>query len=318
MPIDRILNELSFDPPAESVPLAMERMGRFIDLVKSCIQHNVTGDLRVPENFMQIVLAQDYDVSQWMKDHRVDRDSRLYLRQQATKSPFLADTKQQADEALGQECYFGGCQCRGLHAAYLLQGLCLSLASSAIWQCLQVNVELHSLTQSDIQKELVEVKHASMPEHLPLHQLWIEECTIVSFEDGNALWNLCTQRYPRLKFCGDTERQIRSLRRKDLLLRHVQNALQALERSAESWTTGDFDPRTIVGDVSNESDVTINQFGDRRRFRCPDEDAHRLFSWHFKISLRSWRIHFCWSQTETGLLRVGYIGTHLPTESYRH
>jgi hypothetical protein len=200
-----------------------------------------------------------------------------------------------------------------------VDGLCLSLDSALHWRTSRLSVLLSLFNDDgDLTEEPVLIVHASVPEHLRDHQDWIQSRNSIQIAHGNELWAERQVLFPNFIFCGDTEGQLCALRRNDPMFDCVIRGLAALHEAASAWSTGGFDYQSIRGSVSDESQSTLNRFAEQRRFRCDGETESKLFSWHYKIGLQAWRIHFCASDEAPGRLRVGYIGKHLPTGNDPH
>ena len=65
--------------------------------------------------------------------------------------------------------------------------------------------------------------------------------------------------------------------------------------------------------TGGESEATMNQYGDQRRFR-DDDDSIVEMQPHVRVG--NLRLHMCWSDKESRGL-VGYFGQHLPIVSRR-
>lgn len=164
--------------------------------------------------------------------------------------------------------------------------------------------------------ELVDVIHASHKRHVLDHSFWIKSSlqTILhlSILDGSHLWDLREELFPHLQFCKDVERPLRSILPGDRMLDPIRRKLALLEQFCVNWPAGrPFEPENIgLGrNVSPESEATLNMYGDRRTFICPD-GLYRRFTWHVKFNPGAWRIYFLY--LEEGYLIIGYIGRHLP------
>mgnify|MGYP001611860214 CR=1 FL=1 len=159
----------------------------------------------------------------------------------------------------------------------------------------------------------VSVKHASQDIHVTQNKQWIQERLKEEIRDGQELWKRRTELFPSLEFGNSVEKQLCDLQTGNSHLSFVIRILFELENYCKTWTQGHFD-MTHFSNVSPESEATLNQYSDERTFRCPDGQT-RLFSLHFKISLKAWRIYF-YLQTPNDKVIVGYIGRHLRTAKF--
>lgn len=98
------------------------------------------------------------------------------------------------------------------------------------------------------------------------------------------------------------------------MLRPVAPRLFQLQTYCQEWTEDRFDPKQLPTRASPESQVTLNQYGKERTFRCPD-NRERTFSWHLRLTPGAWRLYFI-PRKETRQMIIGYIGPHLPTVKY--
>lgn len=313
MAIDVVLNELSFLPPASDEHSARQRMSTLVLTLIQARSEGIRGELRVPGNLYTAELAPGYFVRDWTSDRQAERDERNYFLRLATKIPFLQDIPDVATLALGYDFKIGAEAVEGCGVAYLLNAMLVSFYSDSRWETTQLEFTVIQLADDGNLLEATEkIIHACAPEHVQSHRHWIQQRLQSDIRSGADLWTQKETVFPSLGFCDCVEEQIRELERGTPMLQPVVAALFNLAEASRTWTTAGFDPKTIQGNVSPESAVTMQRFGEQRRFRCPDGEI-RDFDWHLKIALNAWRIHFCWENAQPGRLLIGYIGKHLPT-----
>ena len=108
--------------------------------------------------------------------------------------------------------------------------------------------------------------------------------------------------------------QLFQLSANDTNWNYIVKHLWELQRYADTWSEGAFNPDYIQLPTSVESNVTLTQYGAERTFVSPDGE-NRVFSWHSKINWSGWRIYF-YPDTVKRVVIVGYIGKHLSTVNF--
>ncbi|MBP8251316.1 MAG: hypothetical protein KAX40_03050, partial [Herpetosiphon sp.] len=157
--------------------------------------------------------------------------------------------------------------------------------------------------------------HGSKPIHIQQHQAWIEEQIKKQVRNGADAWQQKEELFANLEFCASVAEQLKQLHATDLNWNHVLKHLWELQRYANQWKVGAFDPDAIQLNLSVESSATLSQYKAERTFLCPNGEV-RLFSWHTKIKFSGWRIYFV-PEPQNHQLIIGYIGKHLPTAKFK-
>lgn len=309
-----VLNELSFQSIAPDVISARQRMSLLVHTARKATSIGMSRVLRISKFVHELDLAPGYTLYNWTKDANVDRDEGRFFRTLATKAPLLVDYENTSiDDRFGlSEFRCGANQAHGLGMAFLLETLALSLQSDEQWD--SAYIELHSTVMDDdgeLTHEAVEVTHASRPEHVSQHKMWVQDRLKVSVPDGVELWKRREELLPSLIFCDLASKQMQELHGRHPIFRFVRTALFEMESYCKGWTSGPFDKDRLHCITSTESVSTLQQFGSSRTFLCPDGN-YRIFDWHVKINQAAWRIHFFPDGTTRKII-VGYIGRHLPT-----
>ncbi len=109
---------------------------------------------------------------------------------------------------------------------------------------------------------------------------------------------------------------MQSLSHGDALLIPIMKKLHELEDFCKGWHEGPFDHNKVVSKVTNESEATLEMFGNERTFQCHD-GITRTFRWHIRLTPRAWRLYF-YPLPEERKLIIGYIGPHLRTVDFPH
>ena len=321
MSLECFFNELSLCPIAANVNDARERMSHF---VKTLAQINSVAKkqlpLRVSEEFFNAKLASNYLLDQWRNDFDVNRDIRNYFRSIATKSPLLerGELKERASQC---EARCRGELAIGILAAFLSDGLTISISSEPQWDCTTLKVTISEMDgDGKITESEESLRHFAREEHVCEHKDWIGERTAVQFADHAELWGCRATKFPSLEFCEHVQSQITALPWNGPQLKQVIKRLEMLD---QWWGDCCRSKLTINHKVTNapckltpESQATLVQFANQHTFMCPD-GKRRRFSWHARFTPGAGRIYLTW-ETEDEKLLIGHIGKHLPTVEHPH
>lgn len=321
MDLEMVLNELSLRSPANDVYVARQRMSVLIQTVVVATKHGVKRILRTHSNLDAEELAPNYPVARWRNDSKVDRELQRFFRTLVTKSPFLEDV---ADPGILHsvglsEFLHGEDQAIGLGVAYWLEALAISLRSDSRWYGSRVQLKVVQMDDNEEMTHTIEeVVHASSSDHISEHLDWINERLrkdiLLSVRDGMTIWERKKDWFPNLYFCKQIEEQMQALSRGNLLLMPIMKRLHELEDFCNVWYEGPFDHNKMLSKATNESEATIEMYGNERTFLCHD-GAFRVFRWHVRLTPGAWRLYF-YPLPEERKLIIGYIGPHLPTVQF--
>jgi len=312
MAVEMVLNDLSVRVPARDVYAARERMQTLIDTIRAATTSRVARVLRTSSNLQDMEISPGYSFVQWRNDSMVDRETRLFFKTLAAKSPYLDDIldRDLLDQATLTEGFFEGEIALGLAAAYSLDALALSLLSEECWNSAVLQVTIRAFDETDnLSDQDTDIMHASRSDHVREHLSWIGDRLTADIQDGHDLWTRKETLFPDLIFCAAVGASLTALFEGDSMLRPIIKRLEELQFYCRNWHGGPFDPSHLPSKVSPESEATLENFPGSRTFRCPDGE-NRVFSWHARLTPLPWRLHFfpC-----NGKIIVGYIGKHLPT-----
>jgi hypothetical protein len=304
-------NELSLTPVAPDVSVGQERAKQFVMTMRAATARGVHRVLRLSEDFLNTPFAPDYDFYRWTADKRVERELQQYFRTLSTKVPFfryqpIADTVLE-----GIECYRDGKLARGLTAAYIADGLAVSMCSQPVWEGSLVECEVYEIVGADVECRTDDVHHASCESHVDQQTAWFEQRIQHTVENGAELWRCSRDHFPALSWCASIEEQMVGL--PSGALASITRGLFRLNAYCSCWQSGPFDPDSIGCAVSPESQSTLDTYSAERTFLCPD-GRQRVFSWHAKMG--QWRIYFD-PEPGPGRLLLGYVGRHLRTTKFR-
>ncbi len=275
------------------------------------------------KNFVDIMLSPNYPLRAWFNDSLVPRDESEFVLTYYTRYSYIqpydkdlqGSSEFQSKKSLF-EASFAGERAEGLGFAHLLKGLALSIRSEPCWDSPWLDLDCKKLDpeSEEISEYRETQRHVSRARHVSKdHAAWIEGQIQCGVRNGSDLLSKAVTLFPNLVFCSDASKQIRVLSAGSRYLPSILKLLFELEIQANSWTEGDFDYRQLHN-ASSESESTMNRFGHRRIFVCPD-GISRTFEWHLKGLPRPWRIHI-YADSHQKKILIGYVGRHLPTQKY--
>ncbi len=323
MDLEMVLNELSLRSPATDVHVARQRMSDLLQTVAVATKYGVKRIIRTHHNLDSEELAPGYPVARWRNDSTVDRDLRRFFTTLVTKSPFLEDVTEPAiHHNVGISDFFHGeDRAPGLGIAYWLEALAISLRSEPQWYDSHLQIRIVQINDNEeLTDTIAKIPHASSSNHVQEHLHWINERLRkgdqIAVRDGIILWERKAEWFPSLYFCTKVGEQMQSLSHGDALLIPIMKKLHELEDFCKGWHEGPFDHNKVVSKVTNESEATLEMFGNERTFQCHDGIA-RTFRWHIRLTPRAWRLYF-YPLPEERKLIIGYIGPHLRTVDFPH
>ena len=297
-------------------------MTELVETLKAAADSNVTV-LRMRDNFKDLSLSPDYPLAAWFGDNRVSRDERDFVLAYATQYSFIRpyDGDLRGDEEFQShrrlfEGKFGNERAEGLGFAFLLKGLALSILSESCWDTHSLELVCEELDPDslDIATFQETLHHASRGRHVAIdHADWVTNRVRTDLRSGRDLVENAFKYFPNLVFCSGAQKQISSLTESSLYMPTIVDRMFELERLANDWNRGSFDYRQIRN-ASPESKPTMDRFGDRREFICPD-GRKRTFEWHLKGFPNAWRVHIV-ADPKVYKILIGYVGKHLPTDKY--
>lgn len=292
-------------------------MRALYETLKACHDCGLPRVLRIRSDIMGEALAVDQNVSQWLNDARSDRELRRIFRNIFAKAPYIdsllsAAQRARPEDRLEDVSWEGESQ-PDLTLAYLLAAPLVSFPGEP-WAVDPLPVHVDALTGDEVRSF-----PAELPNFYAVHQVlgrraWIQEqmAEALSSASGKDLLHYAQERLKYLEFCEHARDQLAALTGNERQFKFVVRHMFALNERGRTWIEGECkDPfnKDYRFNCSDESQATLDQFGHLRMFGCPDGQT-RLFSWHSKIALDAWRIHFfAWPQQRRVL--IGYIGPHL-------
>jgi hypothetical protein len=306
-----LVNELSLSPAAPDVTTGRNRVMQFVLTMREATAHGIRRTLRIPQDFFSNPVGPNYYWKDWTKDKQVERELRRFLRSLVSKEPFLGDEPDV--EAVWKEidCKWRGQSAQGLKAAYVSDGLALSMSTREEWDSHSIECDIDEVVGEEVESHTEAVHHASSTLHIIQQMPWIEHRIDTAVSDGKELWRFRGDFYPALDWCSGVEELMAGL--PPLALPSIVRGLFSLNAYCAIWRDGGFDPQGIRCVVSPDSETTLQKYDVERTFLCPDGQRRR-FGWHAKVS--SWRIYFDPAPGPSRVL-VGYVGKHLRTVRFR-
>jgi len=306
MHLEMFFNELSL-VPAANISEGQRQVDQFVQTIRAATHNGIGLTLQIPENFFSSAIAPEYYWNNWLKDDRIDIEFRRFFRSIATKTPFLRDTPDMEADWRDIDCLWQNQFSLGFKAAYIADGLALSIPSRSEWDVPWIECTIHELVNEEVDIRLESIHHAVSPNHLDSHLGWIHGRIQNAVGTGCELWQQRNNFFPLLIFCNGVEQQMTGL--PAAALPSIVRGLTQLNAFCISWKSGGFNPNNIKCSVSPESQTTLNLYRTERTFLCPD-GWRQVFSWHAKLG--SWRVYFDPAPGPSHLL-IGYVGNHLRT-----
>ena len=263
-------------------------------------------------------LAAGYTVAHWCAS--AEPDLRQLLLGIATKTEFpdevgsiLSDRFRLSEFYLteGAESEVPA-EARGLGAAYLLDGIGVSLPSDRRWA--QTRIALQHLwldRDCHAREDTVEVLNLSEPTHAEqVSDSIVRRFQLALAEDPlrfSARKNEC---FPHLSFGRAVDRYVSNL--PSAILSRVVQKLMILDDACRKWRQDETMTFPGLSDCRAESGPTMQQYGDRRIFSDP-EGRDQTYERHVPVG--TYRIHLRLVHQPRGI-EIGYVGRHLPTARY--
>ena len=263
---EMFVNELSLVPTPD-VATAQAGLLQFILTIRAAVGRGLPRNLRIPEDFFARQLAPAYYWRDFLDDKRVDSDARRYLRSLATRSPYLRGLPEMDAAYLEIDCYWSAQVALGLKAAYVADGLALSVATQEAWDCAAIVCDIHEIVDDDISIRTETVRHASSTQHVESHTDWIHTRMQTAVENGRQLWQRRAEFFPMLDWCPGVREQMEQL--PAISLASIVRGLFHLNVLCLVWNEGAFDPARIGCVVSPESGPTLSNYGRERDVLMP-------------------------------------------------
>ncbi len=315
-------NELSGRVAAASAHQGHKLMDDMVSALAAMMKGSAATLITVGEpNLWAVELASGYTVSNWLR--RADPDLKSLLLLIASKGSFP-----EVDEALRDRYYLSEfalpegredgsadrSEARGLGAAFLFAGIGVSLLSEDRWSRIRIPLRQTWLDE-DCQENTSDVNALNLSESSQvegLSELLLKQSRRSLQSDPLTLPDRKRECFPHLVFGQDVDSQFKALPRG--ILATVVNKLVALDGASRAWRADSAMTLPNLPKCHDESEPTMQQFGDLRRFRDPT-GSPALFTLHAMVG-SAYRIHLRVVHDPRGI-QVGYIGRHLDTVKHR-
>jgi hypothetical protein len=258
MLLEMFANELSLVPQAADILIGQKRATQFIQTMRAATQMGVQRTLRMGYDFLSTPFAPDYCWHNWRNDKRVDPEAQRFFNMLATKMPYLEDDPLLETKWKEIDCYWQTQQAAGLKAAYVGDGLGLSMLLRAEWDNYLITCEIQALIDGDVSSQNEQIHHASDPKHIALQSDWIKHRIQMTVKNGAELWDRVGAYFPLLDFCPAVQNQLRCLPPDSL--HSILRGLFYLNFYCGEWKSGKFVPKKIKCSVSRESGLTLNTY----------------------------------------------------------
>lgn len=305
------LNELSMAHPAPDRAAARDLLVALQKTLHAAALRKLPTVLHTHRDFWQTPLAEGYTFADWQRDPSVERERAQRLRSAAGKAPFLEELHDDADAVRGglTEALWEGRAGLGIGLATMHDAPVLSLpVTSFAVDPLPVLVRFVDDQGSTESNEAVCNLHS--PASVERRAVWIAMRQQQELASGAEVVRRREELLERLDLTATATGQLLGLRGTEKTFPFVLRHLFALNERARAWDGASPFPEGYPFPCSEESESTLAQLGHTRTFLCPDGER-RVFSWHSKIALEAWRIHFLTVPASRRVL-IGYIGKHLP------
>ena len=301
---DVFFNELSIEQ-SENITTARQLMNDLIEVYKNLTEKNFKN-LRVYKDIYKESLAPDYNISHWLSDPSINRDTRIFFKTKVLNSPFIEDyiNLKAENEQKEYEFSYKAKNSLGLGCAFLYDSIAISFNNNEEWDKTEILIDAKYLSEdSKLIEEQKEIKHCSKTIHIQQLQNWIDNIKKTSINNGKELWLKRSENFPNLIFCHSVEKQIEYLNNSHPQFRQICNHLFDFQSYASTWVVGDFDYTKIGRKITPESDTRENSSS--LYILCPDGEK-RLFSLHSRYTPGAGRIHI-YPDTQNRKIYIGYI-----------
>jgi len=316
--VDIILDETTLAPC--QVLSVEERITNLVRLLIGLDQLGAERVLRAVEDAASRDISNGFGLKDWCFKI-ANRDAGRFLSTRLTRQPFVDGKDGLFERAEGTRSVEGRINFNPALGATLsaLTNDCLVLLGSAQLRCAsprEVDIDTldeggemlrqrHTIVGLVCEADLTDTKKSELR-----YKVWSR------IENGTALLARAIEVFPRLVMGETAILQLHEFNRSSDHLKQILRHLDALNRAAIAWQTGEQYAVTGIS-ASPESLATLNhgKLGELRDFHTPNGFAHQRWSWHSKITgTPVLRLYFRGVRTEIeGKVLIGYIGPHLPT-----
>lgn len=315
-----VFNELSARVTADNVGQGRERLDDLVDAMATVMNGRPAELICVGENVLwDAELATGYTVGHWFAS--ADRDRRMLLVGIATKTSF----PDEAGEALKERFYLSEFRlddinfdveerldARGLGAAFLLDGIAVSLPSEERWMVTSVPLRHVWLDERGIEdsRNIQVLNMSGSNEAQDVYDAIVERTQRDLWGAPTALASRKRECFPHLRFGRDVDEHIAKL--PTGIITAVVHKLMDLDHASRTWRRNSHTAFPTLPGCRTESEATMQKYGHHRVFR----DAQGISqTYPLHCTLASRRMHLRVVHKPRSL-EIGYIGKHLPTKKH--
>jgi hypothetical protein len=314
-----IFNELSATLVANSEDIAKGNMSSLINIIRILSSHGFEKTLRMPRNFREILLSQNYRISQWMNDSNVDSIERLFFKTVASKAPYTDEILSYIEKVRSEdtlfEFKFENTKSNGLGLAFLQNYPSISFVNNPKFAQDPLSIIVTTVDEQGVDDKHEEICNFYSTDQIQGKKDWLLECIRREIPDGETILSMKEQFFPNLDFCQSTYKQLKSLTGDEPYFKQISRHLFELNSYLSDWTQGAFLLNSVSWSEESSPTLQHGTYGPMRVFKCNDGEE-RQFSAHLKPSGGNIRIHFYPVLSERKAF-IGYIGRHLPTITYK-
>jgi hypothetical protein len=290
MAVIAFLNELS--QPSDNTPsdAAQATMPEFARVVGAIRKRRPDLTLQLPEPLKAWRLGENYSFVRFLSDGRTKEEAQLILTTVA-RSPlrFGLDPTRAKDN--GVEYEHGGRVAEGLGLAHIFEGLAVSFKAEA-WLTPRIDLGRQFLTEDEqgeikLQKDDVQVIHASSTSHVAEHHAWLETTGKPHFASYQDFVAERPGRLPNLKFLDRALKQIEAIKPGTATWKSIFERLDELQAAVIEWDPASAPQPAWRSYVTGE--------GETRQRLCYFNDldgTSRCFDEHARFTPGAGRIHF--------------------------
>lgn len=323
------LDEASLVPCPKMPPA--DRVRQLADILKALDSLGTPRVLRSVRDAADRDLAGGRGLRQWCFDKQTPRDAGRFVASRLNRAPYIDGRDglfavAEAGRAI-QSSISGVPSLAGGHAA-LTDGVLVILTGSTWPRAKPVVVRLEVLTDDEEWIDEVTVDAVDCIDEVNSLAQPITRKIESALTSGAELVTHLPEMCPRLILGDRAAQQLSALTGSEPFYSQVLRHLRALDRAAESWTSGtSFAPTGVTFSVEAEATLNHGSFGPLREFPTPPGFAPGRWTLHTKLTGGNGaRLYYKACEINTTLangssvrqmwIAVGYVGPHLPTARF--
>jgi hypothetical protein len=246
-------------------------------------------------------LGDNYSIATWLNDRGINRERARFLLSLGQQAPFRIAKDLFGDADPGVTVYrYDGDVVEGLGLAHLYGGLPVSFSNVIRWRVADITLEVEQLLENEEKNWAVEIRHASLVEHVIRHREWLRSLLRRDIRNGADVFANRAELFPHLEFGPGIEANLKKLQVPALL--QVIEYLFGLNDAVESWNPDEHPAPEYPPNTTDESRSRKAQC----YFPAP-AGGQLLFTWHGRYTPGPGRIHFRLEHNPKRVV-LGYIG----------